>query len=159
MNEYRLIWERLEGRSGHEAGRQLLKQLYREETGQELPEISLGPWGKPYFVNSDLPFSISNTKNHAICALSSRPIGIDAEETDRNINLRLADKILSPAERPGYDAAEDKHAALLKLWVLKEASVKRTGEGLQGYPRHTDFSPDDPRVQEIDGCWVAILTD
>ena len=48
-------------------------------------------------------------------------------------------------------------AVLLKLWVLKEASVKLTGEGLRGYPNHTDFSPDDPRVMEMDGCYVAVL--
>ena len=30
----------LAGRTGHEAGRQLLRELYRAETGENLPEIS-----------------------------------------------------------------------------------------------------------------------
>ena len=80
-----------------------------------------------------------------------------ADEDDRQIRLRLADKILSESEKHRYDAASDKGDALLRLWVLKEASVKLTGRGLRGYPNHTDFDPNDPRVTEIDGCYVAVL--
>ena len=152
-----LKWERLDGRSGHDVGRQLLRQLYREETGEEHPPILTTPRGKPYFEGSSLHFSISHTKNHAFCVLASSPVGLDAEEMDRNINLRLAEKILSDPERIRYEQAEDKRAVLLKLWVLKEAAAKLTGEGLQGYPNHTDFDPCDPRIQEIDGCYVAVL--
>ena len=84
-------------------------------------------------------------------------IGIDAEELGRRVDLRLAEKILSPGERAQFDAAPDKRRALLTFWVLKEALVKKTGEGLRGYPSGTDFSLDDPRVTEIDGCLVAVI--
>ncbi len=86
-------------------------------------------------------------------------MGLDAEELDRKIPLALAEKILSPGEKQQFDRAEDKEKALLTFWVLKEADAKRTGEGLRIYPNHTNFSLDDPRVQEIDRCLVAILTD
>jgi len=147
----------LDGRTGHEAGRQLLRQLYRQETGEDLPSILITPRGKPYFDSSPWHFSISHTRNHAFCVLSRNNVGIDAEETDRKINLRLADKILSPAERQQFDAAPDKEKALLTFWVLKEAAAKRSGEGLRGYPSHTNFSLDDPRVTELDGCIVAVM--
>ena len=147
----------LSGRSGHEAGRELLAQAYREATGDELPPIAITERGKPYFPDSPWHFSISHTKAHAFCVLSDSPIGIDAEETDRNMNLALAEKILSPAEKVRYNAATDKRRALLTFWGLKEAAAKCSGEGLRGYPNHTDFSPDDPRVTEIDGCLVAII--
>ena len=153
----RLKWERLDGRSGHEVGRQLLGQLYREETGEELPEIRIAPRGKPYFVDSSLHFSISHTKEHAFCVLAECPVGIDAEEKDRRINLRLAEKILSEPERVRFEAASDRRDTLLRLWVLKEAAGKLTGEGINGYPDHTDFDPCDTRIQEIDGCYVAVL--
>ena len=153
----RFAWARLDGRSGHEVGRQLLQQLYRDETGENCPEIRTASRGKPYFVNAPLHFSISHTKEHAFCALAPWNVGIDAEEMDRRVDLRLADKILSVPERMRYDAADDKRAALLRLWVLKEAAVKLTGEGLRGFPNHTDFSPDDTKIYEIDGCYVAIL--
>ena len=147
----------LDGLTGHEAGRQLLEQMYREKIGNALPQICTTHRGKPYFAGSDLHFSISHTKGYAFCALSKKNIGIDAEEKDRKINLSLADKILSPSEKKRFGAAQDKHAALLKLWVLKEAAGKLTGEGINGYPDHTDFSPDDPRIREIAGCYVAVI--
>lgn len=147
----------LAGRTGHEAGRALLAALYREETGHELPPIAVKAGGKPYFPGSDWHFSVSHTPRRAFCALSRREIGIDAEELDRNVNLALAEKILSPKEKAQFDAAPDKRRALLTFWVLKEARVKRTGDGLRGYPNGTDFSLNDPRVTEMDGCLVAVI--
>lgn len=149
-------WE-LNGRTGHEAGRQLLEWMYRQETGEAMPPIRLGERGKPYFEGNALHFSISHTPRRVFCVLSHRPVGIDAEETDRSVNLKLADKILSPGEKARFEAAADQRLALLKLWVLKEAEAKYTGQGLRGYPNHTDFSPEDPRVRERNGCLVAVI--
>ena len=146
----------LSGRSGHEAGRYLLEALYRSETGENLPPIHVAERGKPYFEGIGWHFSISHTKRHAFCALSKEPVGIDAEELDRDINLRLADKILSPVEKAQFDAAEDQRLALLTFWVLKEAHAKYTGEGLRGYPNKTEFSLTDPRVRTMEGCLVAV---
>ncbi len=153
----KLKWARLHGRSGHEVGRQLLQELYREETGEDCPMILTAPRGKPYFEDSSQHFSISHTKDHAFCALSSKNIGIDAEEVGRRIDLRLADKILSASERAIFDGAENKQETLLRLWVLKEAAAKLSGDGLRGYPNGTDFSPDDARICQIDGCFVAVM--
>ncbi|MBQ8835201.1 MAG: 4'-phosphopantetheinyl transferase superfamily protein [Oscillospiraceae bacterium] len=149
----------LKGRTGHEAGRALLADMYRAWAGEELPPIAVTDRGKPYFIEGPLHFSITHTPRHAFCALSERPVGIDAEELDREIKLALAKKILSPGEKGQFDAAPDKGRALLTFWVLKEAAAKLTGEGLRGYPNHTDFFLDDPRVTEMDGCLVAILTE
>ena len=147
----------LDGLTGHEAGRKLLAQLYREETGEPLPPIAKLPGGKPYFENSPWHFSISHTPKHAFCVLSRNNIAIDAEELDRKINLKLADKILSPSERIQFDTAENKEKALLTFWVLKEAAAKLSGDGLRGYPNHTHFSLEDPRVTELDGCLIAVM--
>ena len=62
-------------------------------------------------------------------------------------------------EKQQFDAAEDKRLALLRFWVLKEAAAKCSGEGLRGYPNHTLFSLDDPRVTEQDNCLVAVITE
>ncbi len=142
---------------GHVAGRELLAQMYRELTGEALPEICVTKLGKPYFAEGSWHFSISHTKHHVFCVLSDRPVGIDAEELDRDIDLRLAEKILSASEKVYFDASEDKRLTLLKFWVLKEAAAKLSGKGLQGYPNHTDFSPEDPRLTTIDGCLVAVM--
>ncbi len=152
-----LEFRRISAGEGHAAGRALLKEMVEAYTNAPMPEISVTDRGKPYFKDSALHFSISHTKGHVFCALSERPIGIDAEEPERDISLKLAQKILSPAELAQYEAAEDKRLALLTFWVLKEAQAKCDGTGLQGYPNHTEFSLDDPRVRRIDGCLVAVI--
>lgn len=157
MSKVYLDFEPLRGRNGHEAGRELLAKMYRAIAGGEMPEIRRTPRGKPYFAEGTFYFSISHTGGHVFCALADHAIGLDAEEMDRQINLKLAEKILSSGEKERFLSAEDKRIALLKLWVLKEAAAKLSGEGLRGYPNHTDFSPDDPRIQELGGCYVAVL--
>lgn len=148
---------RIEPGKGHEAGRSLLSQMVLEQTGAPMPQILVGERGKPYFAEGDLHFSISHTKHHVFCVLRPHPVGIDAEEKDRSIDLRLADKILSPTEKAQYEKAPDKQEALLKFWVLKEAAGKCSGQGINGYPNKTDFSLQDPRLTEVDGCFVAII--
>ena len=148
----------LHGLSGHTAGRQLLEEMYRSYTGRPMPPVCIQERGKPYFAEGDLHFSISHTKKRVFCVLSSVPVGIDAEERDRDIDLRLGEKILSPAEKEDFENAPDKRDFLLRLWVLKEASAKLTGEGLRGYPNHTSFSSEDPRLRVIDNCYVAVVT-
>ena len=150
-----LAWQRLDGKSGHEVGRLLLSKL----CGGTLPKIQCTEQGKPYFEDSGLHFSVSHTKNHAFCCVSNRNVGIDAEERDRDIDLRLAEKFLSPAEKLRFAAAPDKRECLLRLWVLKEAYGKLLGKGIGNYLATTDFSPDDPRIRIIDGCFVAVLED
>lgn len=150
-----LAGKKISAGTGHEEGRALLAQLYRQYAGSEMPPILTTRLGKPYFENGP-HFSITHTKTHVFCALSEKPIGIDAEDLDRKINLQLAEKILSPEEQKRVTQASDKRLALLKLWVLKEADGKRTGQGFQ-YPNHTDFSPDDPRITVRDGCLLAVI--
>ena len=142
---------------GHEAGRELLKQMYRQYVGGPMPPIETTDRGKPRFTRGDWHFSIAHSKGHVFCALSRRNIGIDAEERDRDIRLELAGKILSPMEQAQFDAASDQRLALLRFWVLKEAQAKMTGEGLKGYPNHTQFLLSDPRVRELQGCLVAVI--
>ena len=150
----RIAFDRLNGRDGHTVGRQLLCQL----CGGQLPPIRIAPMGKPYFVQGAVHFSISHTKKHAFCCISDQNIGIDAEEMDRRVSPALAETVLSQSEKARYDAARDKNAALLRLWVLKEAYAKLLGKGLGDYLYRTDFDPDDPRILIIDGCYVAIMT-
>ena len=159
MGEDRLLLEsrEIEPGTGHAAGRLLLEKLYRQATGEAMPPILATERGKPYFASGPLHFSVTHTRRRVFCALWDRPLGIDAEELDRKIDLRLADKILSAGELAQYQAADDKRLALLTFWVLKEAAAKASGQGLRGYPRDTDFSLEDPRVRIRDGCLLAVI--
>lgn len=150
----------LNGLDSRVAGRLLLQQMYEAVTGEEeLPEIGKMPRGKPYFLTGDLHFSITHTRTRVFCALSDRPVGIDAEDLNRKVSPGLAEKILSAHEYAQYEALKDeeKNEALLRFWVLKEAEVKCSGLGLRGYPNHTDFDLDDPRVQVVGDCMLAVI--
>ena len=147
-----LLWESLDGRDGHQVGRDLLTRLYHRATGESLPEIALTERGKPYLTDSDWHFSVSHTKSHVFCALSRHNVGIDAEEMDRQIDPKLAQRILSPSEAARFDGSRE---MLLRFWVLKEAYAKLTGRGLGNYLQQTDLRPE--TVEQIDGCFVAVL--
>ena len=149
----------LNGKTGHEAGRELLAALYRAETGEDLPEIRVADRGKPYFATGSVHFSISHTKSRVFCVLSDRNVAIDGEEMNRKVSGNLAKKLLSPEEFAQYEAARNKTHALLKFWVLKEAAGKLSGKGVTPYPNHTAFSLDDPRITEIHGHFVAVMTE
>ena len=147
----------LNGQSGHTAGRALLAQLYAAHVGGQMPQICIQPGGKPCFAAGDWHFSISHTKRHVFCVLADRPVGLDAEEIDRQVDLRLANSVLSSGEKAQFDAVADQRKALLTFWVLKEATGKLTGQGVGFHPRHTNFVLPDERVTEINGCLVAVV--
>ena len=149
----------LNGLDSRVAGKLLLAQMYEELTGEAMPPIEKAPRGKPFFPGSDLYFSITHTKTTVFCAISDTEIGIDAEDLTRKVSPSLAEKVLSPAEYAQYQAVpeEDRNEALLRFWVLKEAEAKCSGLGLRGYPNHTEFDLNDPRVQKLGGCMVAVI--
>ena len=147
----------LNGRSSHEVGRMLLSQLYDAHVGEPMPQILTESKGKPYFADSGWHFSISHTKRHAFCVLADVPVGLDAEEMERKIDLSIAPKILSEGELAQFLSAQDQRLTLLRFWVLKEAQGKLTGEGVRWHPTHTDFTLPDSRITEIDGCLVAVV--
>ncbi len=150
-----LLHEKLDGRTGHEVGRELLARLYRQATGADLLEIAVMPQGKPYFPESDWHFSVSHTQNHVFCVLSRKNVGLDAEEIGRKVSQNMMEKFLS--EREKSRLGKDPQADFLRLWVLKEALAKLTGRGMGNWMKHTDLDPKDPAIQEIDGCYVAVL--
>ena len=157
MPKMHMAWRRLDGANGHETGRCLLAELYAAHIGGAMPPIRIAPMGKPYFENSPWHFSISHSKNHAFCLLSDCPVGIDAEEMDRNIPLSMAEKLLSAEEFHQFQQAQDPRTALLSFWVLKEATAKHTGQGIRIHPDHTNFTLPDSRIAQIDGCLVAVV--
>ena len=139
----------------HKEAEALLAALYRRVTGQALPPICRTALGKPYLENSPWHISVSHTPRHVFCCLAAENAGIDAEECDR-----IAKAVcLSDTEARRLAMSPDPQRDFLRLWVLKEAYAKLTGKGVGSYLKNTDLSPDDPRVTEIDGCFVAVITE
>lgn len=136
---------KLHGMDQHRAARLYLSALYQKAWNAPMPELLKKPSGQPCFPVPGRFCSLTHTSQAAFCALSDAPIGLDAEPETRAVSPRLAGKILSPEELSQYESAEDPRLCLLTFWVLKEAYVKYTGEGLPGVTKALPFELSGPR--------------
>ncbi len=99
-------------------------------------EFEFGANGKPRIGNpAGAPsFNLSHCSDLAALAMTPEcPIGVDVEAIGA-FNEELAVSCLTPREAAGIAAmdAKAKAGALYRTWVLKEAYLKATGEGLAG---------------------------
>ena len=113
--------------------------LYRTilDIGEQPGEVVFGKYGKPYFRNKNIYFSISHSKDICAIVISEIPVGIDIECCERKYNRRLYEKTLTESEKHYYK--DD----FIRAWCRKESVMKLTGEGLVGYPLHLDTVNDD----------------
>lgn len=128
----------------------LLRYALLRETGRkELPGISSGEKGKPFFPeHPDLQFNLSHCKIAVACALDASPVGVDVQSYQPLLRKDQAApaifRVLSETERSwveqGRDAADcDRRFAA--VWTCKEAYGKANGNGIL-YPLHeTAFLP------------------
>ena len=94
--------------------------------------IAVAEKGKPYFLYNDtLHFSISHTKSHIAIALDNQPIGIDIEQK-RRYKPDLVRRFFHSDEVAYLSALpkEEQDEAFTRIWTLKEAYVKCTGQGI-----------------------------
>lgn len=106
----------------------LLSEIERR-TGTPMKKLnfSKGSYGKPYLKNSGLFFSMSHTNGAIAVAFSEDgEVGIDVEKKTRVINERMFERALSEDERRTAATSVD----FLRLWVKKEAFLKRLGIGI-----------------------------
>lgn len=95
-----------------------------------------GAHGKPYIIGGVAQFSVSHTTG-AVCAAFSdgdNEIGVDIERRDRRVSSRLKERALSRNELS--QCADDEN--FLRMWVQKEAFLKRSGIGLATVIRGAD---------------------
>lgn len=101
------------------------------EMGLELqPTFVYGENGKPSL--KELPhvhFNLSHCKEAVACAISDKPIGVDIETLGR-YSERLAQYTMNEKELEEINQAEDRDVAFTRLWTMKEATMKLTGEGI-----------------------------
>lgn len=81
--------------------------------------------GKP--VIEDGYVSLSHSGKYAVCAYYPSPVGVDLEVW-RDVRPSLAKRLLSDSEKTG----DPDSGFLLRKFVVKEAFLKMTGEGITG---------------------------
>lgn len=100
--------------------------------GLQIPEVAFTDAGKPYFVNSEIHFSLAHSKALCAVALSGRPVGVDIERRRLSYGARLIERSLSETEKSAFDGN------FTRIWCRKEAVAKMTGTGITGYPNQIE---------------------
>ena len=112
-------------------GRQLLLRGLQMEHGiTELPAISLGLFGKPFFPDyPGIHFNISHCRRAVVCIISDKNVGIDVECIDQ-FDQDLAQYISNPREFETIINSGNPALAFTICWTRKESYCKLTGKGL-----------------------------
>ena len=110
---------------------QLLKQGLKDEYGiVENPVFDYNEHGKPTIVgHPEICFNLSHCREAAICVLSDRPVGVDVESI-REYKDSLVNYTMNKEEICQIESAENPAAAFIRLWTMKEATMKLIGTGI-----------------------------
>jgi 4'-phosphopantetheinyl transferase len=141
-------------------GRAQLRRILGSYLGQAAEAIRLSQTGKPNVIGGALQFNLSHCQNRVIYAIGHEPIGIDLEQTDRQVRspLGLAQRFWGPGEIAAIAASDPdlQREIFLKHWVCKEATIKAQGQGLAHQLRadHVHLEPE-PRLT-IGAPWELI---
>lgn len=128
----------------HEQGRKTCAAVYlllceglsKEYGMTERPVFEYGEHGKPSIKgHPEIFFNMSHCREAAICVLSDVPVGVDVESI-RSYNESLARYTMSEAEMERIEKAEHPDVEFIRLWTLKEAVLKRSGEGIRNDMKH-----------------------
>ena len=114
----------------------LCEGLQKEYGLTEKPVFEYGEHGKPSIVgHPDIYFNMSHCKEAAICVLSDKPVGVDIESI-RRYSESLARYTMNDEELALIEKAERRDVEFIRLWTLKEAVLKHSGEGIRNDMKH-----------------------
>ncbi len=113
------------------AAYQLLRRGVNECFGlAEAPALSYGSGGKPSVAgHPEIHFNLSHCREAAVCAVDTVPVGVDVESI-RPLDDAVAERVLSAAELARVRQSLWPQVEFIRLWTMKEALLKLTGEGI-----------------------------
>ena len=119
------------GRKTCAAAYLLLCEGLRKEYGiTEPPLFEYGEHGKPAIVGRpDIHFNLSHCREAVVCAVSSRPVGVDVESI-RSFKESLVEYTMNQGEVERIRQSERPDVEFIRLWTMKEAVLKMTGAGI-----------------------------
>ena len=109
----------------------LLKKGLREAYGiTENPLFEYNEHGKPSIVgHPEIFFNLSHCKEAVVCVISDHPVGIDVESI-REYKESLVRYTMNETEIREIELAESPAVAFIRLWTMKEATIKLMGMGI-----------------------------
>ncbi len=124
-------------KSEHETAHALLKSAVRKYAeakniiiSEENLVLDYLEYEKPYFRHyPEIYFNLSHCAGLAVCLLSARECGVDAESI-REIRPGVVRKVFSPEEQILLQESAEPDKLFTKIWTLKESYVKAIGRGI-----------------------------
>lgn len=117
----------------HMIGEKLLEKGLWMEYGKKLEfePRSKGEFGKPFFtLLPKIHYNISHSGKYVVCAIAEQEIGIDIQ-MHKKVNYGRMLKKMVPQERmEEIMCSSHLEKEFFEEWVLREAYVKWTGQGL-----------------------------
>lgn len=130
--EQALKFKHEQGRKTCAAAYLLLCEGLRKEYGiTEKPVFEYGEHGKPSIIgHPDIHFNLSHCREAAVCVVSDRPVGVDIESI-REYKESLVRYTMNEDEIAQITQSSHPEEAFTRLWTMKEAVLKLSGEGLR----------------------------
>lgn len=111
-------------------------------------DIYYGPQDKPYLKNRrDVFYNISHSGDYVLIGVSGQPIGVDIQKPVM-YKEALVNRICTPEERETLSNDLVKH--LNKVWAIKEAYTKLTGQGIAKEMKEITYREDDGVIKVMD---------
>lgn len=110
-----------------------------------------GEHGKPFLsYRPHLHYNISHSGEYVVCILADQEVGIDVQE-HRNANYgRMLERMVTEERRQEILQGPDLEKEFFKEWVLREAYIKWTGEGLSKDLRMISMSEGTPMLLDME---------
>jgi phosphopantetheinyl transferase len=114
------------------------------------PEIIFGVHGKPYFKGSDVFFNYSHCDFGAACIVANCEVGVDIQHI-KKVRPSVIQKVCNDFETDLIKSNED----FIKIWTMKEAYAKFTGEGFSRGFRSIDTTKLPECTIKVGRCYIS----
>ncbi|MCM1231338.1 MAG: 4'-phosphopantetheinyl transferase superfamily protein [Ruminococcus flavefaciens] len=104
-----------------------------------VPEIVLGEYGKPYFADSNICFSISHSDTGVCCGIAECNIGTDIQDINVKFD-EIVDMVMTAREKEQIFSSDVPAVEFARFWTLKESICKYYGTGINDRLNRIDFS-------------------
>lgn len=117
----------------HMIGEKLLEIALLKEYGKKLQfePRAKGEHGKPFFtLQPGIYYNISHSGDYVACILADQQVGLDIQQHKEVSYERILKRMVPPDLAEKILALDNPKEEFFKQWVLREAYIKWTGEGL-----------------------------
>jgi 4'-phosphopantetheinyl transferase len=117
----------------HMIGEKILEMALKKEYGRDLrfEPRAKGEHGKPFFtLQPGIYYNISHSGDYVACALANQQVGLDIQQHKEAPYQKILRRMVPEAEMDAILSAPDLKQVFFDQWVLREAYIKWTGEGL-----------------------------